>query len=103
MIYPWICLDGEVLSPLKILLWLCILAVPQVQAVTAARRPSELTGRPTKLDHPYRNRKKSPFLSFLHHHQYLHNQFSASYSVSLCSSGISSFSTQENGTHEGEY
>lgn len=57
IIYPWICLVREVLSPLKILLWLCILAVPQVQAVTAARCPSELTGRPTKLDHLYRNRK----------------------------------------------
>lgn len=28
--------------------------------MTAARCPSELTGRPTKLDHPHRNRKKTP-------------------------------------------
>lgn len=75
IIYPWICLAGEVLSPLKILLWLCLLAVPQVQAVTAARCPSELTGRPTKLDHPSRNGGKKPFLSFLL--QQLRDQFFA--------------------------
>lgn len=103
IIYPWICLVGEVLSPLKILLWLCILAVPQVHAVSAARCPSELSGRPTKLDHSCRNRKPPFFLSFTHQQQYLRNRFSASYSASLCRFGISGFSAQENGTHEGEY
>lgn len=64
--------------------------------VRAHRAPNQ-TG--SSLQKP----KKPPFLSFLHHHQFLCNQFSASYSASLCSSGISSFSVPENGTHEGEY
>lgn len=48
---------GRFLSLLKILLQLCMLAVPQVQAAAAAHCPSELTGFPTKLDDPQKNQE----------------------------------------------
>lgn len=49
--------SGRFLSPLKILLQLSMLAVPQVQAVAAAHCPSELTGRRTKLDDPAKTKE----------------------------------------------
>lgn len=96
----FVCWGGGGFIPLEILLWLWVLALPQVQAAAAARCPSELTGRPTKRIILPEGEKKPVFESSL---QGLRNQFSASSSASLCSFGISSFIAQENGTDEGEH
>lgn len=56
IISPWICLAGELLSPLKILLWRCLLAAPQVQA-----RQSSQGAQPNRIIHPEADK---PFFFF---------------------------------------
>lgn len=90
---------------LKILLWLCLLAVPQVQAATAALLPVRAHRAANQTGSSSHKWFFFFFFSFLHHRQCVCQPIFLTPLIpaSLRSFGIAGFGAQENGADEGEY